>query len=164
MASNPLVETLEGLRFLNNVSSEHVARLADVAKLRDFKTGAVVFREGDEATSVYLVVAGKVSLEICAPSVGCKRILTTGPGEVLAWSALLDDARLTATARTMDECQLVEFDATRLLALFDENPQLGYDFTRRTMHAITKRLSATRMQLLDVYGSQLPAAAQSTED
>jgi CRP-like cAMP-binding protein len=164
MASHPIVETLRFLRFLHDVSEEHLDRLAGVATVRDFKSGAVVFREGDRATCVYLVVAGKVSLEICAPSVGCKRILTTGPGEVLAWSALLDDARLTATARTMEDSQLVELDAHRLLALFDENPQLGYDFTRRTMHAITKRLSATRMQLLDVYGSDLPAAAHSTED
>jgi len=164
MKNRQLAETLREIRFLHDISPEHLEPLAEVATLREFAQATVVFREGDTAECVYLVVSGKVSLEICAPGVGCKRILTAGPGEVLAWSALLGDSRLTATARTVETTQLVELDARRLLAMFEENPRFGYEFTRRTLHALSKRLSATRMQLMDVYGSHLPAAANATEE
>ena len=164
MKKSQLAETLQEIRFLHDVSPAHLEKLVKAASLRDFKQAAVVFREGDVAKCVYLVVTGKVSLEICAPGVGCKRILTVGPGELLGWSALLDETRLTATARTIEPTQLVELDADRLLALFDKNPRVGYEFTRRAMQAVSKRLSATRMQLVDVFGSQLPAVAYATED
>ena len=159
-----LAETLQEIRFLHDILPAHLEKLVKAATLRDYEEAAVVFREGDVAKYVYLVVAGKVSLEICAPSVGCKRILTVGPGELLGWSALLVETRLTATARTIETTQLVELDAERLLALFDKNPRVGYEFTRRAMQAVSKRLSATRMQLLDVFGSQLPVAAHANED
>lgn len=164
MMKHPLAETLKEIRFLHDVSQEQLEQLAEVATLHDYKESEVVFREGDAAGHVFLVLSGNVSLEICAPGVGCKRILTAGPGEVLGWSALLDESRMTATARTIDATQLVELDAARLLSMFEQNPEFGYAFTRRTMAAISKRLSATRMQLLDVYGSHLPAAAHAGEE
>jgi len=33
---------------------------------------------------MYLVVNGNVSVEICAPGIGCRRIMTVGNGELLA--------------------------------------------------------------------------------
>jgi CRP-like cAMP-binding protein len=159
MKQNELVQTLQEIRFLHDISNVHLAELASVAAVRDFERQQVVFREGDAAAHVYLVVSGNVSLEICASSIGCKRILTAGPGELLGWSALLDDARLTATARTTEASRLVELDAARLLSICQQNLEFGFEIMRRTLLAVTKRLNATRMQLLDVYGSQLPAAA-----
>jgi len=164
MNKNQLVETLQDIDFLRDVSREHLEELATVASLRDFNATEIVFREGEIAEQVYLVVSGNVSLEICAPGIGCKRILTVGPGEILGWSALLDQPRLTATARTMTATQLVELDAAPLLAICEQNLQFGYEFMRRTMLALTTRLSATRMQLLDVYGSQFPVTAHAGEE
>jgi CRP-like cAMP-binding protein len=164
MNKHQLVETLHDLRFLHDVSQEHLVELANVASLRDFNAREVVFREGEVAKHVYLVVFGNVSLEICAPGIGCKRILTVGPGELLGWSALLDQSRWTATARTMTPTQLVALDAAPLLAICENNPQFGYEFMRRAMFALTTRLNSTRMQLLDVYGSQFPAIAQAGEE
>ncbi len=164
MNKQQLVEKLNDIRFLQGVSQGYLDELATVASLRDFNAQEVVFREGEVAKQVYLVVFGNVSLEICAPGVGCKRILTVGPGEILGWSALLDQAHLTATARTIAPTQLVALDAAPLLAICEKNLPFGYDFMRRAMFALTTRLSATRMQLLDVFGSQFPATAQASEE
>lgn len=164
MKDQSLSESLGGIRFLHDFSQEHVDLIANVARLRGFNESSIVFREGEEADHIYLVLSGKVSLEICAPGVGCRRILTVGPGEILGWSALLDESRMTATARTLEATQLVALDASDLRSSFERDPKFGYEFTRLAMHAIAKRLSATRMQLLNVFGSELPAAAVANED
>ena len=161
MSAPSLMESLRGIQFLHDFSQQHLDAIANVARLREFDARQVVFREGDIAEQVYLVDVGNVSLEICAPSVGCKRILTIGPGEILAWSALLEHAPLTATARTVEATRLVELNAAQLFSVFEKNPRFGYEFMRRAIFALAKRLDATRMQLLDVYGSQLPAAVES---
>jgi CRP/FNR family transcriptional regulator, cyclic AMP receptor protein len=82
----------------------------------------------------------------------------------LAWSALLDQSRLTATARAMEPTQLVQIDATQLLAICERDPRFACEIMRRAMLAMATRLSATRMQLLDVYGPHLPTAAQVAEE
>ena len=73
MNQRPLIEELQETDFLQGFSPDYLEELAAVATPRDFAAAQVVFREGDPATSAYLVVTGKASLEICAPSVGCRR-------------------------------------------------------------------------------------------
>jgi CRP-like cAMP-binding protein len=159
MSKDFLVETLRELQFLRDMAPEYLERIANIAHIRDYGESDVVFREGQAAEHIYLVMFGNVSLEICAASIGCKQISTLGPGELVGWSSLLDQSRYTARARTPESARLVEIDVAQLLALCDRDPQFGYEIMRRTALALAKRLSGTRMQLMDAYGTQLPAAA-----
>lgn len=164
MTKNLLVETLKEMRFLHDIPAEYLEHIADLGQMRDYDELDTIFREGEIAQSIYLVVYGNVSLEMCAPAVGCRRILTVGPGDLLSWSALLEQTRLTATARPLTLTRLVQIDAAKLLNLCERHPDFGYELMRRTALALAKRLSGTRMQLLDVYGSNLPAIVQSEEE
>lgn len=153
MGNHELMDALRDVRFLHGVADEHLVELAKIAKLVSFKSNEIIFREGEVAAKAYLVMSGRVSLQICAPSVGCRNILTLGPGEILAWSAVLDQTLLTATARAVESATLVEVHAGLLHGLCDHDPRFGYEFMRRTALALAKRLNATRLQLLDVYGA-----------
>jgi CRP-like cAMP-binding protein len=163
MSDNSQLEVLRGIYFLEGLDGAHLEQIASISELCDFQAGQTVFREGDAATYIYLIVFGNVSLEVCAAGVGCKRILTAGPGEMIGWSALIDQARLTATARTLTLTQLVKVDAAQLLTLCEHNLRFGYVLMRRAVLAMGARLNATRIQLLDIYGAQMPAAASAHE-
>ena len=152
MGKMQILTILRELSFLQDVDEEHLEKLAEIAQLATYEESEVVFRDGDSAESIYFVVSGGVSLEICAPSIGCRRILTMGPGELVGWSAVLGQSRLTATARAMNATCLVQVHAGLLRTLCDHDPVFGYEIMRRTALALAKRLSATRVQLLDVYG------------
>ena len=150
--------SLREMQFLRDVSEELIGQLAAVANTADFESGAVIFRQGEEAKTLHLVVTGRASLEICAPGVGCKRILTVGPGELLGWSPVLEQSRLTATARAISPTQTVQLNGQQVLEICEQNPRFGYEFMKRAAPALAKRLNATRLQLLDVYGAQMPPA------
>ena len=92
-----------------------------------------------------------------------KRLQTVGKGELLGWSPLLGQVEMTATARAMQPTRLVSIDATQLLALCEHNPRFGLEFMKRTAQALSKRLSATRLQLLDVYNDELPVTPTGRE-
>jgi CRP-like cAMP-binding protein len=156
MTDQTIIETLRSIQFLNSVSDELVEKLATISALVDFPENAVIFRQGDTARSLYLIAEGRVSLEICSSGAGCKRILTLSPGELLGWSPVLERERMTATARTLEQTRAVEINGTELVKMGEENPKLGYEFMKRAALALAKRLSATRLQFVDVYGSQLP--------
>jgi CRP/FNR family cyclic AMP-dependent transcriptional regulator len=158
-----LIETLREIRFLHDIGPMHLEQIAKIAHIRDLKEGDVVFRQGDVAQNVFLVVSGKVSLEICAAGTGCKQILTVGPGELLGWSSVLEQLSYTARARAATLTRLVEINIVQLLAVCDHDPQFGYAFMRHVAVALAKRLSATRMQLLDVYGTNMPVVPDEIE-
>ncbi|MBI2480121.1 MAG: cyclic nucleotide-binding domain-containing protein [Planctomycetia bacterium] len=158
MTTSNVTETLRGIQFLRDLPEELIDQLSGVARIVEIPAGAVIFRQGEAASTLYLVVAGNVSLEVCAPGVGCKRILTVGPGELLGWSPVLEQGRLTATARSISATEAVAFSGPQILAICEQNTRFGYEFMKRAALALAKRLNATRLQLLDVFGTQMPAA------
>jgi len=163
MSKDDLMETLETIQFLQDMSPEYIARIADSARIVNFRPHDVVFREGDPAKSVYLIVSGSVMLEVCAAGIGCKQILTLGPGELLGWSPLLGQSAYTARARTPQAACLVQIDAAPLLKACDSDPCFGFDLMRRTALALAKRLSATRIQFVNVYGDVIPVGPEEDE-
>jgi CRP-like cAMP-binding protein len=158
-----LIETLREIRFLHDIGPMHLKQIASIAQVRNLDEGDIVFRQGDVAQHVYLVVSGKVTLEICAAGTGCTQILTLGPGELLGWSSVLEQLSYTARARALSKTGLVEINVTQLLAMCDHDPQFGYELMRQVAIALAKRLSATRMQLLDVYGASMPVVREEVE-
>lgn len=150
---DPAVLTaLREVHLLGDLAEEHLRQLAAISQCAEYSAGKVVFREGEPATDVFFVVSGDVALDMCAPAVGCRRILTVGPGELLGWSPLLEQSRLTATARTLNPTRAIKVPAADLLALCQRDARLGYELMRRAALALARRLSATRLQLLNVYG------------
>lgn len=152
-----ILAILRDLHFLADLSDELLRELALLAEVREYDAREVVVRQGEPATAIYVVVSGQVSLEVCAAGVGCKRILTIGPGELLGWSAVLDPIQWTATARTSSATRVVRLDGARLRAMCDRAPVLGYQLMLRVAQALSRRLNATRLQLLDVYGATMPS-------
>ena len=153
------IDDLRRLAVLEGIGEEYLQQLAENSAAVDFPADARIFRKGDPATDVYLIVSGSVSLEICGPGIGCRRILTVADGQLLGWSPVLEQPNLTATARTLTPTRAVQINGRQLLAMAEHDPRFGYEFMRRAALALAKRLSATRLQLLDVYGQEMPPGA-----
>jgi CRP-like cAMP-binding protein len=159
-----LVEILANIDFLRGASHDHLEQIASVAQVCDYEKSDLVFSEGEVADSVYLVVSGKLSLELAPATIYHKYLVEVGRGEMLGWSTFVDHPRYAATAVVVEPTRLVRIDGRRLRAICDENPQFGYEFLRRAMLALAKRLRATWSQLSQVYLShQLPLNAPCNE-
>lgn len=153
-------EFLKALTFLAPATDDELRRLVPAARLEQHPAGTVLFREGDYLPHVFVVVAGTVALEINGPDHRPRRFQTVGPGELLGWSPLLGPGPMTAAARALTDARVIAIDAKAVLALCDQDPTFGFQFMRRTAAAIAARLSATRLQLLDVYRHELPSAPE----
>ncbi len=159
MSKNILTKTLQEIEFLHDIAPEHLEQIAEIAHIREFDESDVVFRQGQAAESLYLVMFGNVSVEASMPGLGCRQILTVGPGELLGWSSLLEQSCYTTWARTPESARLLQIDVGRLLRICDRDPQFGYELMRRAALALAKRLNKTRNQLLDAYKSSASVIA-----
>jgi CRP/FNR family transcriptional regulator, cyclic AMP receptor protein len=150
MDSKTLTDVLREHPFLEGLKQNHVQRLAEVALEVQFARDQIVFREGDESSLFYLLVSGKVALEISAPG-RIVRIQTLGEGDEMGWSSLLGHAGKTFQARSLEPVRAIAFDATRLRQIWEQDPSFGYQFMTRLLMVVAQRLQATRLQLLDLY-------------
>jgi CRP/FNR family transcriptional regulator, cyclic AMP receptor protein len=156
--SEPLTpEFLRQLAFLAPATEEEMRQFATIARSDRAPAGVVLFREGDKLRQFSIVVSGNVAIEIIGPDRRPRRIHTVGKGELLGWSPVLGSGTMTATARAITDVQLVSLDAAAVLGVCDADPRFGYLFMKRIATAIASRLNSTRLQLLDVFGSDIPA-------
>lgn len=143
----PLQGTIVG-EFL---SESALSRLASGRRLVTLPAGGFLFREGEVNRNVYVMLEGQLDLVMQVPGRGCQRILTLGPGELVAWSALLGEGVMSCSALGLRECRLMAIDARTVQHEMDSDPAFGYQFMRMMSHALSRRLTATRLQLLDLF-------------
>lgn len=159
MDAAALAQALSLSSFAIGLSEATVARLASLAQIKSLPTGATLFREGDSHDGFYVVRSGHVVLEMGMAGRGRTRILTVGPGELLAWSSLVGDSRMTATAIAQDDVELLTLSGRELAAACEADHELGFQIMRRIATGLSKRLLATRLQLLDLFEADASTSA-----
>ena len=151
MSSNTVLEALQEMDFVQNLKPEHLEKLATMATEVEFPTKATIFQEGELSDKVYLIVDGKVAVEIFVPSRGRVTILTLRNRQMLGWSPLFEDKSNTASGRAMVPTKTLALDAKQLRNICKEDHELGCAIGWRVAETISSRLKATRLQLLDIF-------------
>ncbi|OGO43177.1 MAG: hypothetical protein A2Z04_10085 [Chloroflexi bacterium RBG_16_57_9] len=149
-----MVEMMQQLEFTGGLPPHELDKLAAIASEVQFKSGEVIFREGDLGNRVYLIVEGQVALERHVPGRGRAVILTIGPGEICGWSALFSGQWKTSDARAVGPVRTIAIVAQNLLAACEADHDLGYLIMQRVATVIAGRLKSTRLQLLDIFASE----------
>lgn len=137
--------------FLAGLEPKHVDVITSCATPVHFPADRLIISEGDEAHRFFLITEGKVALEAFHLERGAIVIQTLGPGDVLGWSWLVPPYRWRLDARAIEETHAFALDGRMLRAKCEEDPVLGFELLKRFAAVVEQRLSATRLQLLDVY-------------
>jgi CRP-like cAMP-binding protein len=139
------------IEFLCQIPAEHRERLLALAQHRHFSPGEVLFREGSLHSQFHLISQGHVRLVMSLPHRGRIPILTAGPGDVLAWSSLASNGMMTTTAEALERVTTIAFDGPQLRQLCEQDSAIGYHVMKQLVQALSRRLVATRLQLLDLF-------------
>ncbi len=144
---------LRGISALSELSDPAIAELATFTELQSYPAGTVLFSEGQYHDRLYFVCTGMVQLNMATTvrDRGRQTILSIGSDDVLAWSALIGDSIMTATAIATEDTTVISLVASKLKQVLDAKPELGYQFMKAVAKALSRRLLATRLQLLDLY-------------
>ncbi|MFZ0829575.1 MAG: cyclic nucleotide-binding domain-containing protein [Thermoplasmata archaeon] len=138
--------------FFQGLGPELATQAARLAKERQFDTGEMIVRDGDPASSFYLVFHGKVALELATAEKPHLTIQTVGPGEVLGWSWLVPPFLWRLDARALKPTQVLAIDGEPFRAALAAHPEQGYRFLVQLLPIIAQRLENTQIQLLDIHG------------
>jgi CRP/FNR family transcriptional regulator, cyclic AMP receptor protein len=153
---------LRALRFSADWPDGMISRFAGLATQVVYPAGAVIFREGEQSEQVHFVLSGRVGLEMLVPARGSVRLLTLSSGDLLGWSPLVRNRAMTAAAIALEESRLLSMSGAALLAWCEEDPAVGFAVMRRLALSLSERLTATRLQLLDLFSHSAPAVVEAS--
>ncbi len=133
LARVPVFETL---------APDDLSRVAEVCIPRQFGAGEVVFHEGDESSTTYIVYKGHAR----ALREHHSRVLTLanfGPGDIFGELAMFDDEHRSATVQATEPMEAIAILASDMRRLMQEHPEM----TVRLIQALGRRLRETNERL-----------------
>ena len=149
-----LIRVLETIPWYQELDAKHFDKLVGISSLVEVEPKQELFREGDPEDYLYVVIQGRVAIEMMVPSRGRMRIYTAEPMDVVGWSSVTPVVRRrTAGAQAVLPSVLVRQDAAALRKLCEEDCDLGYIVMRRMANVVASRLLTTRLQLLDMFAN-----------
>jgi CRP-like cAMP-binding protein len=139
--------------FFKDMAAAYRALIAACGRNVHFDAGQFICRAGDPANQFFAIRQGCVSIEIHAPERGPQILQTLEAEDIVGWSWLIPPYRWTFDVRAIKPVRAISFDAECLRAKCERDPAMGYDFVKRFAQVFIERLTAARLQLLDLYGS-----------
>ena len=143
-------EIIENFPHFSDFQPDEIKALATLGEEERYKAGEFVFHEADPAVKLYLLLEGRVEMLMNTNAGGTQRgvVMTVGPGEVFAWSSLVEPYQLTASARCATPVRTVAIPASGVRALTEISCRLGFRLMEKACQVASARLRATRVQLL----------------
>lgn len=149
-----LVALLNATWFGAGLEPETQVRLARLARRYQAAAGTQLLGEGELTTELSIVVSGRVTLRTLVPERGSVPILTVEPGDVFGWSAVVEPFRATSTVVAQGPVDVLALEAKGLRAALATDCGLAVALYPRMLQALARRLSATRLQLLDLFAGE----------
>jgi len=104
---------------------EELARVAEVAVPRSFEAGTVVFREGDQSDTCYVIRAGNARAIREHADGRTITLANFGSGDIFGELAMFDDERRSATVEVLDDLEAVAILGPDMRRLMREHPEIS---------------------------------------
>jgi len=131
---------LDPVGLFQGTSPEARRTLSERGRLRTFKTGDVLMRQGEESDSMYVILSGRVRVDRDAPGQpGPARLAELGANDVVGEIGVLDGGARTATVTAMEETRTLELHRTLLAVVLLQYPDVAGELLR----TLSRRLRST---------------------
>lgn len=120
-----------------DMRQEAINSISEIAFEEMHAKGAVLFREGDAARYLYVLVQGEVLMTI--EDATTQHYVATKIGELFGWSSAVGRDLYSATAQCLAPTTVMKVDRSDLERVFDEHPRSGKVFYRLLAEALGQR-------------------------
>jgi CRP-like cAMP-binding protein len=137
------IALLHGVPVFSTLSPDELTSVAQVAVPRRFEAGEIVFKEGDEGSTCYVMRSGRARAVREHPDGRSITLAHFGPGDIFGEMAMFDGERRSATVETIEGTEAIAILSTDMHRLLREHP----DISVKLIAALGQRLRETNERL-----------------
>ncbi|MDO8678153.1 MAG: Crp/Fnr family transcriptional regulator [Acidobacteriota bacterium] len=151
MSTQPDDDLLRRVALFRRLSAGARARVAQVARLKSYERGVLIFSEGDAGDAFIAIVSGRVKVFKSTPA-GKEIILEIfGAGDPLGAVAVYEGVPFPASALTLEPTQCLRIEQAAFFHLLEQDPAL----VRGLLSSLTFRLAELTRRLAELSGARV---------
>jgi len=130
------VSDLQGWQLFSYLPQGDLVRLARIASQHQFRTGEVIWEEGQEAEAFWVLTRGQAKIYKVSPEAREQILRVAYAGESLGEAAALSGGPYPAHCQAMSRVTAIRFPAEAFAALLADSPQLAMNVIVALSHLL----------------------------
>ena len=144
-------EFLRKIDLFENLGEEDIKAIVNVSTVESFPVHHIIFEEGWEAESLYIILDGSVRITKHIDGVGEEVLAIIREADYFGEMALIDDSNRSARATAMEPLRAIVINKTNFDQLMDSNLQLANRLLWNFSRILSKRLRALHEKLESMF-------------
>jgi CRP-like cAMP-binding protein len=153
-------EWLKKTELFESLEESQLNDLLSHSPVESFRQGDTIFRQGDEANHLYVLVQGAVDLSVKAmEEVGFMTSKIDKEGAVFGTPALMEASRYNVTATCLKASRILIIEADYLKVKMTKEPKMGLEIMKKLSSIYFNRLNELRSgvsNLLKIFKVKVP--------
>jgi CRP/FNR family transcriptional regulator, cyclic AMP receptor protein len=149
MSNQSTAEYLSAHEFFSELSDDCLKFLCECSSTREIKKGQILFLQGENADKFYVVLSGRISIQMPAIMGPTLEIQTLDKDQVLGWSWLISPYKWNFQTKAEEDSELLQFNGAAILARCEHEPKFGYELLKKFASLMSVGLNAARQKMMD---------------
>ncbi|RQV99247.1 cyclic nucleotide-binding domain-containing protein [bacterium] len=128
-------------------TDQQFERICSILDYRQLSSGETIFRQGDAAAYLYILLKGKVAIRYKPYDGPPLNISTILPGWIFGWSAALEKTSYSSSAIALEESAAFSISKEYLQKICKINCDTGIIFMEMITNCITERLESVDREI-----------------
>jgi serine/threonine protein phosphatase PrpC/CRP-like cAMP-binding protein len=142
------VEALKRIRLFSLCDTHELVKVLNIVHVRSYEAGDVIIVEDTVGDDFFILVSGKVEV------VRKGQLLNTlGPGAPFGETALLEQAKRSATVRALEPTKAMRIRGQDFYSMLEQEPTMAVKLLRSFVLAMHQRLRTTSADLIEARGA-----------
>jgi len=138
-------EWLKETELFGNLNESRLNTVLSRSSVDSFPEGKTIFRQGEEATRLYILIEGTIHLTVKAQEqIAFMTSIIEKEGAVFGIPSLIEPFRYNVTATCLKPSKVLTIEADHLMKNMEEDPKMGMEVMKRLTSIYFNRLNALR--------------------
>jgi CRP-like cAMP-binding protein len=139
-------EWLKKAELFRNLKESHLNALLSQSSVESFTEGKTIFRQGEEAIRLYVLIEGAIDLTVKAQEkIDFMTSKIEKEGAVFGIPSLVEPFRYNVTATCLNPAKVLVIEAGQLKRMMEDDPRMGMEIMRRLASIYFNRLNELRL-------------------
>ena len=138
-------EWLKKAELFRNLNDPHLDALLSQSSVQSFTEGKTIFRQGEEAIRLYVLIEGAIDLTVKAQDqIDFMTSKIEKEGAVFGTPSLMEPFRYNVTATCLKSTKVLVLEAGQLKRMMEDDPRMGMEIMRKLASIYFNRLNELR--------------------
>ena len=138
-------EWLKKTELFGGLNESHLNTILARSSVESFPEGKIIFRQGQEAIRLYILIEGMVNLTVkTQEQTDFMTSKIEKEGAAFGIPSLIEPFRYNVTATCLKQTRVLSIEADHLMKKMEENPKIGMEVMKKLTSIYFNRLNALR--------------------